>query len=417
MAQSKLSFALGPSQQGVPLTGSAEQMILQAAGGGPAELFQIQNQVAEFTKWIKRAGQGAWQQLTRQGNPIYVASNGPMSMVLDSVPNTSVIEGKTPPSQFNWNGQNYNIVGSLTGTLSYNQQPLWVVEAPLALAEAVPVQILTQIAWSGLIQPLLEGFWNGVSSCFSGAVDATSLEDAAAVAADAAADAAVDDAIIEGVAVVSLEAGAAALVALAVLIAIPIVLSLLLHPSFQNLIVYNLTPYDIMWRLTYVDYGLMTMAPIVGQDATQFNAVIPAISTISPPGLKPVRVAHQASFSFASGSDWHGLGYIMTFFIGEVSAAALFCIPESSSNILGVFPDLDPDQSQELLYQGYTYSLQGEQTFMEKKLGPWGEVVMSVSYDYLTGKHPTPGGQNAYYYNSLVVFQTQQSVPSESEEN
>lgn len=109
------------------------------------------------------------------------------------------------------------------------------------------MSVLANLAWAGLVKPLLLGFWNGVRSCLSSSLEAASVETASEAAIAASEEAAVDGIIVED-AVVSMSVGAAALAGFVVLAAIPIILDLLAHPSYHTLKIYNLTSYDITWH-------------------------------------------------------------------------------------------------------------------------------------------------------------------------
>lgn len=411
-APSDLSFVIPASAQGIALTTEMQGTLAGAlqGGSGTAAYFANQNQIAKFTSWVNDGG--AWVMGTDDhGNPTYFADDGAgTTMVLATVPATDAINGAAPPTGFSWDGQNYNMAGTLTGTLSYNQQQLWTIEVPLGLAEAIPITVLAGYAWGGLVQPLLTGFWNGVVSCFSGAAEASTLAEAGEAAAVAATDAAVEAVVVEGAAV-SMTAGVGALVGLAVLIALPFVIDVILHPSFQNLMVYNLTPFDMTWSLAFVNEGTMTMAPIIGKDDTDFDYDIPAMGTLTPPGLQPVNIAQEASFSFASESLVRGLGYVMSLTLTDPTkngqevgtVLGMIDVPWSGSNSLAVAIDSGDTG------QGFYSATSGryEQT-SQTAIGQLGTLAATatITYDYLTGEHKTASGSDAYSYNSLLVVQT-----------
>lgn len=414
-APTALSFVIPASDQGIALTAEMQGTLAGALKGGQATAayFANQNQIAKFAAWVNAKGKDAWTFGTDDhGSPTYIADNGAgTTMVLATEPATDAINGTASPTGFPWGGQTYNMAGSMTGTLSYNQQQLWTIEVPLGLAEAIPITILAKYTWAGLVQPLLTGFWNGVVSCFSGAAEASTLAEAGEAAAVAATDAAVEAVVVEGVAV-SMTAGVGALVGLAVLIALPFVIDVILHPSFQNLMVYNLTPFDMTWSLAFVNEGSMTMAPIISDDDTDFDYDILAMGAITPPGGGlPVNVAHEASFSFASGSLVRGLGYVMSLTLTDPSQGGqtvgsvmgMIDVPWSGSNSLAVA--IDSSDSGQAFYSAT--SGRYEQT-SQVATGQFGTlpVTATINYDYLTGEHKTASGSDAYSYNSMLVVQT-----------
>lgn len=409
-----LTFVVPASTQGVALTPEMQGTLEGALQGGSATAayFADQNRVASFAAWVNARGPGAWVASSDEhGSPTYTADDGAGTrMVLCAQPAAEAIAGTAPATGFEWNGQTYDVAGTMTGTLTYEQQQLWTIEVPLGLAEAVPVTLLASYAWAGLVQPLLTGFWNGVVSCFSGAAEATTLAEAGTAAAEAATEAVVDAVVVEGAAV-SMTTGVGALAGLAVLVALPFVLDVILHPSFQNLMVYNLTPFDMTWTLAFVNEGTMTMAPIVGEGDTDFDYEIPAMGNVAPPGLQPVQMAREASFSFASGSLVRGLGYVLSLALTDPAdgdapvgtVSAMIDVPWSGANSLAVAIDDGAD--------GATFYAQTSGQHEETSMAVGGQfgslpATATITYDYLTGEHRTASGSDAYSYNSLLVVQT-----------
>ena len=418
-----IQFALGSSTQGVPFTDKAA-FVFQAAlsgGTGTAAYFQNQYAATQFIKWLNTEGRKAWTELEdTQGHPVFESTYPPSAHTLHSLrvrlstlPNQEVISGKQQAAQFTWDGKHYAIVGSLTGTLTYGEQPLWMIDVPLGLSELVPMGVLANMAWAGLVKPLLLGFWNGVQSCFSSGLEVGSIEAAGEAASAAAEEAAVDGVIVED-AVVSMSVGAVALAGFVVLAAIPLILALLAHPSYHTLKVYNLTPYDITWHDPYFDEGVMNMAPIQGI-AAGFNYTIPAQSLYSPaPDITPVMVSHEADFSFASGSEYHGLGYALSFTLTDpqnnhatvATAALVYDIPWAGDNSL--YATFAPFDSLASLYSQvagrYCQTQMRALAKVDKSM-----ITLTATYDYLSGKHPNPDNQEMYIYNSVVAFMPWQS--------
>ncbi|HWN67487.1 MAG TPA: hypothetical protein VNM90_07590 [Haliangium sp.] len=418
-----LPFALGPSTQGIPLSGGAQQMVQQAmqGGGATAAFFQNQYTVGNFVSWLNSQGESAWIQSTDdQGNPVFFAEQtsqtGNIVLLLQTTQATSTTQGARAaadddgPPQFQWNGQSYNVVGSVTGTLTFNSVPLWWIEVPLGLSTIVPVSALSSIVWANLVKPLLTGFWNGVQSLFSDAPEITSGAEAATAADDAGTAAVVDGAAVDG-AEVSMLAGGLAFAGIAVLVAIPFILMALGHPSYQNLKVYNLTNYDIDWSLDYLAHGAMNASPISPDGGNQVtaNPLIPAISTIQPaPGIAPVTVAHEADFSFINTSEFAGIGYIMALTVTDTATGA--------ATVVGALFDV-PWAGENSLWGGsYTpgsgasvYDQNAGQNKVTQLVypftGPDGVgATLTLTYDFLSGQHPAPNGQNTFVYNSLAVF-------------
>jgi len=409
-----MPFALGPMTQGTPLSGLMQPLIQAATAGGPATkaLFNQQNELSGFYTWLKSQPQSAWTQGTdAAGNPTYSIAQGACAVQVASVVNPpaggSSGSGSAPAAsgQFQWNGGSYNVVGTLTTTITYNEAPVWHIEAPLGLATAYPIIQLGGVVWSSLLRPILTGFLNGVRSCFSSAASVTSEAEAAEAAETAADEAAVEGEVVAD-AEVSLVAGPAALVGLVLLVALPFIVGALIHPSYHNLAIYNLTPYNITWTL-YLQEGAISAAPTTASGSNSYNTSIPAMSNFAPPGITPVPVAHQASFSFASTSEVKGLGYVIGFQLtdaqgAEVQTGAMaFDVPFWGDNSLmaSFGPIGDPSD--------YYSAMEGEHT--QLSLGaaaatPGGVLNLTVTYDALSGEQTMPNGQSGYLYNSVAVF-------------
>ncbi|GHO85757.1 hypothetical protein [Dictyobacter formicarum] len=437
-ATQDISCALGTSTGGNYLTDTVKQGIMTAAQGGEhtAAYFNNQFTVGNFINWLNSEGDSAWvMENDKDGNPVIwaaqlgaaptnnkagrqqpknlkglkleqvLATPNAISMVLRPIENKNVISGKDQPSQFNWNGKNYNVVGSITGTLSYDQQPLWYVDVPVGVIELVPMSALAKIAWPAFVKPLLQGFWRGVKSCFSGAPKAADLADIAGDAEESGEAAAVDSEAVAEDATVSMGAGAAAFSCMLVLAAIPFIIEILSHPSYHTFKVYNLTDYDVNWTPPTIDEGAMNAAPVKSRDSSDFNTVIPAQSWFSPDPdiIPPVLVVHEADFSFASASEFHGLEYAMKFTLTNpknkdavvATSAVVFEVPLNTPNQLNV--TFSPPSDLSDLFDQPRY----QKTQMQVQNSG---VTLTITFDYLTGQHPTPSGQNAYTYNSLVVF-------------
>src|SRR5437588_11750708 len=123
--------------QDLPLTSSNAQALNLAMAGGEATANYFHNLVLvnNFLSWVNTTP-GAWIETTdSNNNPAWFATQGSgansMSMMMTAVPDSDVLSGTTTPTNFPWNGVNYNIVGSLQGTLSFADTPAWYVTLPI----------------------------------------------------------------------------------------------------------------------------------------------------------------------------------------------------------------------------------------------------------------------------------------------
>ncbi len=408
-------FALGNAAHGLPLTSSSQQALQAALAGGSATaaFFEVQNSIGMLISAVNDGSAVWFQGSDGKGNPTWSAlatvQDHVIQITLAGVASPSVIAGSSPPPTFSWNGNNYNVVGTFTGTITFDGVPAWAIQVPLGLSSAVAVTALAGYAWSGLIAPLITGFYQGVKSCFAQADTITTAEDAAAAGEEAAADAAVEDTIVED-AVVSLETGGIAFIAIVIIAALPFLISALIHTTYHNLRIYNLTPYNIAWQppAIYDNEANLVSMPVSGDGSGSWDYNIPAIGSFSPPGGQSVTIANEASFAFASTSGFAGFAYVLPMVLtdpstgsGLAEAAALFDLPWGTDNSLyGSFLELDPDD----LFQNWDGQLKQTQYSSSTTMPDGNLVTMTLTYDYISGEHENPEGQSAYLYNSLLVF-------------
>ena len=253
----------------------------------------------------------------------------------------------------------------------------------------------------------MQGCFAGLKSCFSKCKSCASDDDAADAADDAAADAAVDGVQV-GEDSVSMLATGGAFLGMAFLVAIPIVIQVLAHDTFHTVQVYNLlTNYDLQWSLAYQDSGAMNVEPVTGSGSTIPYTTIPAMANQAPPGLTPVYAASNATFGYANTNALAGFGYVLQFQLtapGMTSpvvdtAYVLFFVPLEGSNGLAV--NLGSLTDVGSWYQNNNALLANQDT---QASASDSNVVVTATFDYLTGQHPGPSGQDGYFYNSVLVF-------------
>ena len=408
-------FFLGPGTRGLPWTATGQSLLQAAMQGGAATagFFAAQNAISLLVTALNNGSAGWVQATDSSGNPTWAASlpvtGGVIAVTLATAPDTDVISGTTTPPSFQWEGNSYNIVGSFSGTVTYNDNAIWTIQVPVGLYSAVAATALGSYAWSGLVSPLLNGFCQGVKSCFAQADNIESAEDAAAASEDAAGEAAVDETVAEG-AEVSLESGGAAFIAIVVIVAVQYLLAKLDHTTYHYLRVYNLTPYQITWQPPVIDDDEATMIsmPVSGDGSGSYDYVIPALSSTTPPGGQSVDVASEASFAFASTSGYEGFAYVLLLGLSDVASgnalaesSALFDLPWGAHNSLyGSFENLDPES----LFENWDGVLKQTEYSTDVSLADGNVVTMTMTYDYISGEQPAPNGQSAYLYNSLLVF-------------
>jgi hypothetical protein len=395
MTPSTIGLALGPASRGMPMTPYAETLLTRAVKNGETSAF-VQQQWAlnSFYQYMNELSDWPMQQ-TGQNYPFFFFQAEDGYLLTQCAMNEAVIQGETPPAGFEYGGSTYNIVGMLTVTIGYSEQPLWYIEAPVGVVESVAIPELASLAWSNLLQPIMRNFLGSIRQCLSSGMEAESQEDVAEGAAEAADDAAIEAEEV-GEVVISLDVGVGALIGIALLVALPFLLSFLFHTTYHNLQVYNLTSYDLYWN-TEIAEGVMSQYPVGGQDTTTPDFTIPAMTSYAPPGLNPVPVATNADFSFASTSDVTGINYrvFFNFLLAGTNEAvggamAWITVPYWGDNLISI--------SQGGAEPEATLAMQCELLLSPIPLGG------NISMDALDGKQPTPSGGSAYMYNSVVVF-------------
>lgn len=409
-------FVLGSAICGVPWTPTGQLLLLKGmqGGQGTAVFFSAQYAVGMLVSALN-SGSVVWSQASdANGYPTWTASlpifESALTITITTTVDSDVISGSTEPPSFTWEGNSYNVVGTFSGNVTYGDTSVWTIQVPVGLYSAIAVTALGSYAWSGLVSPLLNGFWQGVKSCFAQADSVVTAEEAAAASEEAAEEAAVEDTAVEG-AEVSLETGGAAFIAIVVIAAVQYLLAKLDHITYHNLRVYNLTAYQITWQppTIYNDEATMISMPVLGDGSGSYDLVIPPLSSEVPPGGQSVEVASEASFAFASTSGFAGFAYVLPLALADASsgavlgqAAALFDLPWGAHNSLyGSFEDLDPQS----LFDNWDGALKLTQYSTSSTLPDGNTVTMTMTYDYISGEQTAPDGQSAYLYNSLLVFE------------
>jgi hypothetical protein len=407
MPDNPVNFALGLASAGIPLTTDMLQQLQTAVqgGAGTQSFIEAQSSVNDFYAWLGEMGSTVWIPDTdADGNPVYFAAQrsgeNDFAIIVSATLDPGVIDGDDPPAQFTFNGENYYTVGVLTATQSYNGTPLWKTTIPLGVATVIPKQLLSSYSIQ-VLKVLMSGLAKGISSCFKGAQSVASGDDVQDAADQGAEDAAVDGAEVEGTSV-SLAAGAAAMAGFVVLAVVPILLNVFSHQTFQSLLIYNLTPYDIVWTIAYQDEGTLVAAPLTGAGSTAYNDSLPALTT---PAAGDLPLMSSAVLGFASTNELSGIGYVLSATFSQAGTTipagtfiVLFDIPFDGDNSLSIQTNAAPDVQ--------TWYDQNAGTFQQTQVSAGDDLVSATAtFDFLSGEHPAPTGLDMYWYNSVLVFQ------------
>lgn len=187
------------------------------------------------------------------------------------------------------------------------------------------------------------------------------------------------------------------------------------HETFHHLTLNNLTDYDLRWDVSYQGYGSMRRAPGNSKTDKEPLHVLAAATAVGPPHIKPQRTFTAGSFDFQNdttlGIGYYGVGYVMSlqFFAAKettnplYTASILFMIPYSGKNSLYCsFGDVTEPEDYFKAQEGRN---QNEKIAITK-FSADEAFKLSVTFDYLEGKHPLgPNGKHAYSYNSIATIE------------
>lgn len=214
----------------------------------------------------------------------------------------------------------------------------------------------------------------------------------------AAGQAAVGEAIAEGVfSSISATALAYTVVGIIVIAAIFIILNYILHYSYQNIYIYNLTKYDLDF-----DYGYIYEGNSYNFETTH----LPARESRTGPNNIDLGSWYSATaFRFQSDSQFHGLGYALSIQLKDSKTqniykklACMFDIPFAGNNSLRASATYPDDiKSFYLNNEGVIKSTEHSDSD--------GDIEIIVTYDYLSGQHIDPETEkDSYLYNSLIII-------------
>lgn len=445
--------ALGDTRTSTPLSPSGDnvgtdallQSILAGAQGGPATAtyFDQVNKMGQVYAKLGQGGNNAWEQGSdKDGNPVHYVEE------LDASGNAYYIkvalEGVQTDSNGNIvpngtkvvvNGVTYSGVGYVSQTCGYKNFEFAKISRTVGIGSAVSVAakiILPYIITA--LKACRTAIGNAISKLFAGKPP-TTPEDIQAEKTDAETTGE-SDILEEGGGEVTLEAAgtggaeaaagiAAGTVFIGVAVALAIVfiaLSFIVHNSYHQLRVWNMTKYTISWH-SYIDVNLslpegqFTSAPfVVNSDGSQTPINISGANCTSGiPGVKGPPQMYYQDFSVASSSEIKGIGYALYLKLADpetgedrAGLAVYYDIPLGGTNSTNLTFEIHPGE----LEQWYKASQGDNQNTSARAegLGPDGKQIYATSsYDYLTGEHGVPGqtggsSNEAYYYQSLLCI-------------
>lgn len=304
-----------------------------SGGYGTADYLEHVQKLADFSDYLQKAGDRAF--VTGPGpagGQQAVASDGTTTMTVGVIldpPGTADADGGPP----------IHGVATVRLALPHPYEMVRIAQFAVTLAELPAGFVLTQAVWASLMGPLVSRLTTFVRSAVDSWLetdvgdDVTGLTDALDVGtgevadevAEGTAEAVVEEVVVAEVAI-DLAAAVPALAGLAVLMAVPLLISALAKTFVLHLEVDNLTDADITWSVPYVYEGAVTVEPAA--------AVLPAMGRVTDAwgDETDVPVVFQATFAAGNTSGYAGLGFVLALDGLGTSTAAVISVPWAADN-------------------------------------------------------------------------------------
>lgn len=346
------------------------------------------------------------------------SKNGPEVNVLIQSTTTlqeDVVSGSTPPTTYDYNGTDYNIIGSIEQVIAYNNVSAWTITVPLMLAGSVPISALAGVAWKTLLSPAISKLYQGIKSALTTDAEDLTTDAAVEAAADTAAEVATEVGIeVAEDATIDVLTGGLATIGFIGLIAVQIGIDMLIHPSYHQLLIYNFTEFNVQWGAPDLEKDtIITLQPVVNTTGNVPQNTLPAVSQSSPsPWIASVETASMAQFNVYSNSEVDGAKWGLSFTLTDPTTnspvsqpvAAMWDIPLGSSNSIGLGTNVSQGQLHD-----WVKDQEGKNkvTYLQQTVNAQGKsVTVSNSIDYLHDKHPMAPGSNdtGYIYRSVLIF-------------
>jgi hypothetical protein len=341
-----------------------------------------------------------------EGNPVYWVQVGSYTLTVkcrkylanfpDGKPRAP---GDEDLHKFTWNGKEYAIAGLAECTISSEKKHVFWNSAHIGMTITHWGMTIGLPAFADIVLTMLK---NAAKRLINGFMEITlGTGDANLLAEEAAEGLLVEEEI-------SVAATAACFIGLA-LIAVGLTMVLFEHETFQNMKLYNLTASDVTWDLKFLHDGTKAIQQ-PSNDGThptfELKGGVPPVppdDDIIPDSNE--LIYSEGSFHFKNGHSDRGIYYVMTLTIkGESTPFSfLFDIPFSGDNSLyASFEPLADEKAAEKYYNAH--ASKNKQLLFE---AAGSKYRLSLTFDYLSGKHPMPpDNKEKYYYQSLAVLRS-----------
>ncbi|KAL5338932.1 hypothetical protein BJX70DRAFT_365102 [Aspergillus crustosus] len=445
MASPKI-VGLGSVATYTPLTGDLStdptiQSIQAALAGGPAtqQYFQKVNNFGQLFGQLAENGSAAWQtgtdsSIQYDGNPApvqyveLVDGNQKAYYIKVAAANVSLDgNGNLNPNGTTQtiNGTTYNGIGTIDMTVGYSNYQY----------STTSWWVGTSIGGIAIASKVLPYVFNAVKAAAKAVAD--KIQAASQTPEDAeggdeaeeneegadeggyesiADDAGVDISFLEGGEEATALAMGDVFVGVGIVLAIVfIILSFVLHSTYQSVRMWNMTTYTLNWNLWF-DTGELVKGPVIFNSDNSIQTYEPLfpVSSGSPiPGVDPTNSAYYGDLNFISSSQWSALGYVLTATLVDAdgntqyTATIAFDVPYSGENMVKV--SMDPNVGDSGTF--YNTLSQNDQTTSAGSTSADGKIQTTATYDFLDGEHPVPGTDptnptnEEYYYQSVLLIE------------
>jgi hypothetical protein len=306
---------------------------------------------------------------------------------------------------FKYEGNTYEVQGMISLDLVYNETTALNVNMPMGVIfgfSGVSIGL-----WNKLIAPALAGIANLIQDIYAIALNGP-------LAATRAAILTAQNLKIVGFLGKALQASA-----LVILIAIPIIIGVIMHPTAHTVQLVNLTDYKIKWDNPYMERGSMSYAPAYfdENDNEIMDYEIPGKRKEEIPGIETNPVWHYADFRFSSNTQITGVHWAMPFTIKDkddkrICEALVACWAPFEHNGNGysnrVWATMGDINAQTILTKGIENT--NAQSDVVQAITPiefthgGKKIQLSFDIDSLGGPSGSIDGMPAYLYHSKLVF-------------
>ncbi|KAF4946495.1 hypothetical protein FGADI_11133 [Fusarium gaditjirri] len=435
---------LGQVFTGAPLSSAnvnAETLLQSVQNGlnggqGTAEHFNRINNMAQVFQQLKDNGRKSWVQGTDANNlpvfyvesvdnitgKVYFNKISVSGLEFDDDGNVKV-NGTTTVI----NGVTHHSIGVVTNTagwsdFAFSTTSWWVgvgILGAFALKEVFPDLFATIQAIANVQADVIQNIADVPEAAEGGFEEQAVEEEENSVGNESiSTEASESVAIAEAEEVGAAEVGGIFLGAGIVLAVVFVVLSFVLHNTFQYVRVWNLTSYKLVWVIKFdqtqiLDEGQLVIGPATfnsDNSIKDYQPIFPLSSTPAPPGVKPPPTAQFADMNINSSSQFAGVGYVLQYQLQDPASGqtvytgtAYFDLPFGAENSTNVIFDQVSD-----LQSWYNDNSGNNQRTLASTSTPDGKVTLFNIYDYLSGRHTVPqvpkgSPTNQFYYQSLIA--------------